>query len=76
MVNDEIDGRYSPVKQLTVKVTYESGKVEQYSFPEIIVSDEAIVSGEWVDLPDKFTDEECEWVYNELGPKMRHLGSE
>jgi len=61
-------------RPLTVELTYEDGKVEQYSFPQKVNNDIGIVAGEWVSLPDNLTDEECEWVFYELGPKMRHLG--
>ena len=63
-------------RPLTVELTYEDGKVEQYSYPQTIERSDGIVGGEWVCLPRDLTDEECEWVFYELGPTMRHLGSE
>jgi len=63
-------------RPLIVELTYEDGKVEQYSFPQTVEQRDGIVSGEWVSLPHDLTDEECEWVFYELGPKMRHLGEQ
>ena len=76
MVNDEVDDRYRLAKPLTVELTYEDGKVEQYSFPQEVNNNVSIVAGEWVSIPDKLTDEQTEWTFYELGPKMRHLGEE
>jgi len=61
-------------RPLKVKLTYEDGKVEEYSFPQEVNNEVGIVAGEWVSLPKDLTDAECEWVYYELGAKMRHLG--
>jgi len=49
-------------RPLTVELTYEDGKVEQYSYPQTVERSTGIVGGEW--------------VFYELGPKMRHLGEE
>jgi len=62
-------------RPLTVEVIYEDSKVEQYSFPQVVERSDAIVAGEWISLPNDLTDAECEWVMDELGPKMRSLGS-
>jgi len=63
-------------RPLTVELTYEDGKVEQYSFPQTVEQKDGIVNGKWISLPHDLTDKECEWVFYELGSSMRHLGGQ
>ena len=63
-------------RPLMVELTYEGCKVEQYTYLQKVDNSVGIVAGEWVSLPKDLKDEECEWVFYELGPKMRHLGKE
>ena len=61
-------------RPLTVDLRYEDGRVERLSYPQVVTGEGIIVGGEWVSLPEDLTDAESEWVFYELGAKMRHLG--
>jgi len=54
-------------RPITVAVTYESGKVCNYKFPEVVEHYGEVDSVEWISLPASITDEESEWLFTNVG---------